>query len=47
MLFRIGGDEFVLISPSANEIELEQRLEQVRTRLIEASSGGKAHDRQL
>lgn len=42
MLFRIGGDEFVLISPSANEIELEQRLEQVRTRLIEASSGGKA-----
>lgn len=42
MLFRIGGDEFVLISLSANEIELEQRLEQVRTRLIEASSGGKA-----
>ena len=29
MLFRIGGDEFVLISPSANEIELEPRLEQV------------------
>lgn len=27
MLFRIGGDEFVLISPSANETELEQRLE--------------------
>ena len=30
MLFRIGGDEFVLISLSANETELEQRLEQVR-----------------
>lgn len=42
MLFRIGGDEFVLISPSANETELEQRLEQVRAGLIEASSGGKA-----
>ena len=42
MLFRIGGDEFVLISLSANETELEQRLEQVRTGLIEASSGGKA-----
>lgn len=42
MLFRIGGDEFVLISLSANEIELEQRLEQVRAGLIEASSGGKA-----
>lgn len=42
MLFRIGGDEFVLISPSANETELEQRLEQVRAGLIEATSGGKA-----
>ena len=42
MLFRIGGDEFVLISLFANETELEQRLEQVRTGLIEASSGGKA-----
>lgn len=41
MLFRIGGDEFVLISLSANETELEQRLEQVRAGLIEASSGGK------
>ncbi len=48
LLFRIGGDEFVLISPSANEIEFEQRLEQVRTRLIEASSGRQgAHHRQL
>ena len=35
MLFRIGGDEFVLISLSANETELEQRLEQVRAGLIE------------
>lgn len=34
MLFRIGGDEFVLISLSANETELEQRLEQVRAGLI-------------
>ena len=42
MLFRIGGDEFVLISLSVNETELEQRLEQVRAGLIEASSGGKA-----
>lgn len=42
MLFRIGGDEFVLISLSANETELERRLEQVRAGLIEASSGGKA-----
>ena len=42
MLFRIGGDEFVLISLSASETELEQRLEQVRAGLIEASSGGKA-----
>lgn len=42
LLFRIGGDEFVLISLSANETELEQRLEQVRAGLIEASSGGKA-----
>ena len=41
ILFRIGGDEFVLISLSANETELEQRLEQVRAGLIEASSGGK------
>ena len=40
--FGHAEDEFVLISLSANEIELEQRLEQVRTRLIEASSGGKA-----
>lgn len=42
MLFRIGGDEFVLISLSANETELEQRLEQIRAGLVEASSGGKA-----
>ena len=42
ILFRIGGDEFVLISLSANETELEQRLEQVRAGLIEATSDGKA-----
>lgn len=42
LLFRIGGDEFVLIAPAASETELEQRLEQVRTNLIEATSDGKA-----
>ena len=42
MLFRIGGDEFVLISPTTSEMELEQRLEQVRADLIEATSDGKA-----
>lgn len=42
LLFRIGGDEFVLVSPTTDEAELEQRLEQVRAGLIEASSGGKA-----
>lgn len=42
LLFRIGGDEFVLISPTTSETELEQRLEQVRTNLIEATSDGKA-----
>ena len=42
LLFRIGGDEFVLISPTASETALEQRLEQARTDLIEATSDGKA-----
>ena len=42
LLFRIGGDEFVLISPTTSETELEQRLEQVRTNLIEATYDGKA-----
>ena len=42
LLFRIGGDEFVLIAPAASETELEQRLEQTRTGLIEATSDGKA-----
>lgn len=42
LLFRIGGDEFVLVSPTADEVELEQRLEQTRTDLIEATSDGKA-----
>lgn len=42
LLFRIGGDEFVLISPTTSETELEQRLEQVRTNLIEATSDGRA-----
>ena len=42
LLFRIGGDEFVLVSPTTSETELEQRLEQVRTNLIEATSDGKA-----
>lgn len=42
MLFRIGGDEFVLVSPTASEAELEQRMKQARADLIEATSGGKA-----
>lgn len=41
-LFRIGGDEFVLVSPAADEVELEQRLERTRADLIEATSDGKA-----
>lgn len=42
MLFRIGGDEFVLVSPTTSKAELEQRLERVRTDLIEATSDDKA-----
>ncbi len=42
LLFRIGGDEFVLIAPASSETELEQRLEQTRASLIEATSDGKA-----
>lgn len=42
MLFRIGGDEFVLVSPTTGEAELEQRLERTRTDLVEATSHGKA-----
>ena len=42
MLFRIGGDEFVLVSPTTGEAELEQRLERVRADLIEATSDDKA-----
>ena len=42
LLFRVGGDEFVLVSPTTSETELEQRLERVRADLIEATSDGKA-----
>lgn len=42
LLFRIGGDEFVLVSPTTDEAELEQRLERTRADLIEATSDGKA-----
>ena len=42
LLFRIGGDEFVLVSPTTGEAELEQRLERVRADLIEATSDDKA-----
>ena len=42
MLFRIGGDEFVLVSPTTGKAELEQRLERTRTDLVEATSDGKA-----
>ena len=42
LLFRIGGDEFVLVSPTTDETELEQRLERTRADLIEATSDDKA-----
>ena len=42
LLFRIGGDEFVLVSPTTGEAELVQRLERTRTDLVEATSDGKA-----
>lgn len=42
LLFRIGGDEFVLVSPTTGEAELEQRLERVRADFIEATSDDKA-----
>ena len=42
LLFRIGGDEFVLLSPETDESELERRLERRRTEIIEATSDGKA-----
>lgn len=42
MLFRIGGDKYVLVSPTTGEAELEQRLERTRTDLVEATSDGKA-----
>lgn len=42
MLFRIGGDEFALVSPTTSEAELKQRPERVRTDLIEATSDDKA-----
>lgn len=34
-IFRIGGDEFVVLSPVASESEMEQRLETCRAKLIE------------
>ena len=42
LLFRIGGDEFVLVSPTTGEAALEQRLARTRTDLVEATSDGKA-----
>lgn len=41
MLFRVGGDEFILVSPTTGETELDQRLEQTRSNLIDATSHGK------
>ena len=38
-VFRIGGDEFVLISPDSSEEALEGRLEACRQALIAATSG--------
>ena len=37
-IFRIGGDEFVVLSPLATEEEMEQRLEACRSALIEESA---------
>lgn len=34
-IFRIGGDEFVVLSPLATEEEMEHRLEACRTKLLE------------
>ena len=42
VLFRIGGDEFVLVAPTTGEAELEQLLERTSTNLVEATSDGKA-----
>ena len=36
-VFRIGGDEFVFVSPDASEHELSERLEQCREQLIAQS----------
>ena len=39
LVFRIGGDEFVLISPDSSEEALEDRLETCRQALIATTSG--------
>ena len=39
LVFRIGGDEFVLISPDSSEEALEDRLETCRQALIAITSG--------
>ena len=36
-IFRIGGDEFVVLSPISTETDMERRLETCRAQLIEAS----------
>ena len=41
-LFRIGGDEFVLISTGSSEDELAQKLARCRQDLIDATSAGAA-----
>ena len=38
LLFRVGGDEFILISNASDEHELESRLESCRAALIETTS---------
>lgn len=38
-LYRVGGDEFILLSRTASESELEERLERCRERVIANTSG--------
>ncbi len=43
ILFRLGGDEFLLLSYGTDEAVLEQRLEGIRERFIEYYSGAVAY----
>ncbi len=39
-LYRMGGDEFIVLSRTASEQELERRLERCRATLVDATSDG-------